>query len=301
MKIRDILAKGEPTLSFEVFPPKTTEVYESVKSAVSDIVRLGPDFMSVTYGAGGGTSAYTVEMASLVKDAGVASTAHLTCVSSSKETVRAQIEKLKAQGIENIMALRGDRPHDMPEGAVGEYRYASELIGEIKAAGDFCIGGACYPEGHPESASFYDDIEHLKAKVDAGCDYLVTQMFFDNNIMYNFLYRLRRAGITVPVVAGIMPVLNAKQIMRSAKLSGTALPRRFLTIVDRFGDDAGAMAQAGIAFATEQMIDLIANGVENIHLYTMNKPSTADAIQRNLSCIVPSAGRAVAERDGVKA
>ena len=273
-------------LSFEVFPPKTDDKYDSVKHATEEIAKLHPAYMSVTYGAGGGTSDYTLSIASNIKDNyGVPSLAHLTCVSSDRDTVRAQLTKMKEYGIENVLALRGDIPEGQ-EDLARHYSYASELVREIKEFGDFCIGGACYPEGHVESHTQKEDIIHLKEKVDAGCEFLTTQMFFDNNILYNFLYKIREAGITVPVVAGIMPVTNGAQIQRICKLSGTYLPQRFKQIVDRFGDDPSAMKQAGIAYATEQIIDLFANGVNAVHVYSMNKPDVAETIMNNLSCII---------------
>lgn len=285
MKIKEILAEGRPTLSFEVFPPKTEEKYESVEKAAFAIASLKPDFMSVTYGAGGGTSQYTVSIASKIKkEYKVASLAHLTCVSSTREEVHRVLEQMKEEGIENVLALRGDIPADGP--AAHDYKYASQLIREIREYGDFCIGAACYPEGHVESANKTEDILHLKEKVEAGCDFVTTQMFFDNNILYNYLYRIREKGITVPVVAGIMPVTNAGQIKRICQLSGTYLPARFKAIVDRFGDNPAAMKQAGIAYATDQIIDLIANGVNGIHVYSMNKPDVAESILKNLSEIL---------------
>lgn len=284
MKIRDILAQGKPTLSFEVFPPKTEDKYESVEAAALEIAKLNPAFMSVTYGAGGGTSRYTVDIATSVKAQGVTPLAHLTCVSSTREKVHSVLSELKKRGIENVLALRGDIPAD---GKVEkDYRYASELIAEIKAAGDFCIGAACYPEGHVESENKSADICHLKEKVEAGCDFVTTQMFFDNNILYNYLYRIREQGITVPVIAGIMPVTNAAQIKRILAMSGTYMPTRFKAIVDRFGDNPAAMKQAGIAYATEQIIDLIANHVNGIHIYSMNKPDVAAQIKASLSEIL---------------
>lgn len=284
MKIRDILAQGKPTLSFEVFPPKTEDKYESVEAAALEIAKLNPAFMSVTYGAGGGTSRYTVDIATSVKAQGVTPLAHLTCVSSTREKVHSVLSELKERGIENVLALRGDIPAD---GKVEkDYRYASELIAEIKAAGDFCIGAACYPEGHVESENKSADICHLKEKVEAGCDFVTTQMFFDNNILYNYLYRIREQGITVPVIAGIMPVTNAAQIKRILAMSGTYMPTRFKAIVDRFGDNPAAMKQAGIAYATEQIIDLIANHVNGIHIYSMNKPDVAAQIKASLSEIL---------------
>ena len=282
MKIIDILNQYRPTLSFEVFPPKTSDTYDSVAKATQEIAALRPDFMSVTYGAGGGTSDYTVGIATGIQQQyGVDVLAHLTCASSTRDHVAQVLEHLKEKGIQNVLALRGD----IPEGGAPahDYQYAAQLVKDIKAHGDFCIGGACYPEGHPESPTKNADNDHLKAKVEAGCQFLTTQMFFDNNILYNFLYRIREKGITVPVVAGIMPVTNGKQIARICKLSGTYLPERFKAIVDRFGDNPAAMRQAGVAYAAEQIIDLIANGVEHIHIYSMNKPEIAASIQSSLS------------------
>ena len=287
MKIKDILAQDKVTLSFEVFPPKTNLNYESVEKATTEIAQLKPDFMSVTYGAGGGTSEFTVDIASnLYHNYGVNSLAHLTCVSSTKEQVHRVVERLKEEGLENILALRGDLPKDRTVLENAEYQYASELIYDLKQLGDFCIGGACYPEGQTESANKEEDIQHLKEKVEAGCEFLTTQMFFDNNILYNFLYRIREKGITVPVIAGIMPVTNGKQMKRICELSGTYLPTRFKAIVDKFGDTPDAMKQAGIAYATDQIIDLIANGIRHIHVYSMNKPEVAAGIQANLSEII---------------
>jgi len=287
MRLNELFSSGRPTLSFEVFPPKTTDTFESVREATEQIAALQPDFMSVTYGAGGGTSAYTAAIAKNIHDThGVTPLAHLTCVSSTVEQISAQIGQLKEHGIENILALRGDIPADAPSNDSWSFRYASELTAFIKRQGDFCVGGACYPEGHPESPNQRADIDSLKRKVDAGCDFLTTQMFFDNNILYNFLYKVRDAGIKVPVVAGIMPVTNGKQITRIISLAGNMLPTRFRMIVDRFGDDPAAMRQAGIAFATEQIIDLLANGVEHIHVYSMNKPEIARSIRDNLSDIL---------------
>jgi len=285
MKISDILAKDKVTLSFEVFPPKTDGGYASVAQATKEIAALHPDFMSVTYGAGGGTSEHTVHIASdLQAKYEVNVLAHLSCVSSTKEHIGKMLGEFSEHGIENVLALRGDIPED---GVVAnDYRYASELVREIKSRGDFCVGGACYPEGHPEAASKAEDIQHLKEKVDAGCEFLTTQMFFDNSILYNFLYRIREKGITVPVIAGIMPVTNVKQIKRILSMSGTYLPERFKAIVDRFGDNPAAMRQAGVIYATEQIIDLIAGGINHIHIYTMNKPDIAAGIQSSLSEIL---------------
>ena len=286
MKISELFAKKIPTLSFEVFPPKTDDTFDSVKYATEEIAKIKPDFMSVTYGAGGGTSKHTLAIAQNLKNKyNVTPLAHLTCVSSTKEMIKKQLTLLTESGIENILALRGDIPEGL-DCAGFDYKYASDLIKEIKNFGDFCVGGACYPEGHVESENQKKDIEALKKKVDAGCEFLTTQMFFDNNILYNFLYKIREAGITVPIVAGIMPVTNGKQIERICKLSGTYLPQRFKSIVDKFGNYPDAMKQAGIAYATEQVTDLLANGVNNIHIYSMNKPDVAEKIKNNLSDIL---------------
>lgn len=285
MKIIDILNQDQITLSFEVFPPKKIEKYDSVQAATDGVAALHPSFMSVTYGAGGGTSEFTLNIAKNIRDKyGVEVLPHLTCVSSTKAHVHEMIQKFKEYDFENVMALRGD----IPEGGApyDDYHYASELVADIKSQGDFCIGGACYPDGHVECAHKDDDIRNLKRKVDAGVDFLTTQMFFDNAEFFNFLYRLREQDIRVPVLAGIMPITNQKQLGRSVALSGTTVPTRFKEIVDKFGEHPEAMKQAGIIYATEQIIDLIANDVKHIHVYSMNKPDVAEAIQRNLSEIL---------------
>lgn len=290
MKIKDLLIQEKLSLSFEVFPPKTETNFESVKIATEEIAKLYPAFMSVTYGAGGGTSEYTLDIAKNIKMMyDVPTLAHLTCVSSSKEMVQKRITAMKDAGIQNVMALRGDIPAGMEDmdRSHWDYKYAIDLVRELKESdGDFCIGGACYPEVHPESLSQKDDIKRLKEKVDAGCDFLTTQMFFDNNLFYNFLYKIREAGITVPVIPGIMPITNANQIERALKLSGSFMPQRFKCIADRFGSDPAAMKQAGIAYATDQIIDLYANNICNVHVYSMNKPEVAQTIQNNLSDIL---------------
>ena len=287
MKIIDRLNEDRIHISFEVFPPKTDEGIEKVLATTDEIAKLDPAFISVTYGAGGGTSKNTARIASHIKnDLHVLSLAHLTCASSTKDEVRRVIENLKNLGIENILALRGDIPANMTFPDADRFRYAWELVEEIRRHGDFCIGAACYPEGHVENEHKADDSRYLKQKVDCGVDFLTTQMFFDNDIHYNFLYRIREAGITVPVLPGIMPITSASQMKRSQELSGTVFPRRFLSILDRFGSSPEAMKQAGIAYATDQIIDLLANGVKNIHIYSMNKPDVAAAIMGNLSEII---------------
>lgn len=289
MKITDVLS-DRLTISFEVFPPKTESSFDSVKTATAEIARLRPAFMSVTYGAGGGTSKYTLDIARSI-DAlyGVPSLAHLTCVSSTHETVQQKLQEIREAGIENIMALRGDIPAALQDAdrSGWDYTHAVELIREIRESfDDICIGGACYPEIHPESGNQKEDILHLKEKVDAGCDFLTTQMFFDNNLFYTFLYKLRDAGITVPVLPGIMPITSANQVARSIQLSGSFMPQRFKSLVDKFGTDPEAMKQAGIAYATDQIIDLYANGINHVHVYSMNKPDVAARIMDNLSAIL---------------
>ncbi len=290
MRISDLLKREGITFSLEVFPPKTSDKYSETAEAAREIARLGPDFMSVTYGAGGGTGEYTTGIAAgIQQEFGVPTLAHLTCVSSTRATVREKIRAMKEAGIENVMALRGDIPASMENSdrSLWDYHHAVELVRELRESGaGFCIGGACYPEVHPESPNQKEDIRRLKEKVEAGCEFLTTQMFFDNALLYNFLYKIREAGITVPVVPGVMPITNGTQVARAISLSGSFMPQRFKSLVDRFGDDPAAMKQAGIAYATDQIIDLYANGVRNVHLYSMNKPEVAEKIMANLSDIL---------------
>ncbi len=287
MKIRDILTGEKPTISFEVFPPKTDDLFSKTEAAAMAIAALKPDFMSVTFGAAGGTRRHTFQIAADIQDkCGVTALAHITCVTADKAILKDRLDDLKSKGIENIMALRGDLPEGYSFPEKDAYYHANELVQDIKAYGDFCIGGACYPEGHPESPNKQSDFENLKRKVDAGVDFLTTQMFFDNSIYYSFLYRIREIGITVPILPGIMPITQRSQIKKAVQLSGTVFPARFLSIADKFGDNPKAMKQAGIAYATEQIIDLLANGVKGIHVYTMNKPDVAAAIRANLSEII---------------
>lgn len=285
-KISDILKTGKTTLSYELFPPKDASKLDNLYKTAGEITELKPDFISITYGAGGGIDTNTVKIASHVQNKlNVNAIAHLTCIASETATIDKVIEELKENNIQNILALRGDMPLNFS--GRSQFKYASDLIKYIKTRdGDFCIGGACYPEGHTECINKATDIDNLKYKVDCGCDFLTTQMFFENSIFYNYLYRISQKGINVPVLAGIMPVVNGKQIERICKLSGTQLPPRFKSIVDKFGDDPEAMMQAGIAYASEQIIDLIANGVNGIHVYTMNKPSIAIAIKNNIDKVL---------------
>ena len=286
MRILDTVRSTDLSLSFEVFPPKTDATFEEVLQATEAIAALKPSFISVTYGAGGKGGKYTLEIARRLQNAdGVETLAHLTCVGAGKEELQAYLQNLKNAGIRNIMALRGDLPEGMtPENMKNTpYPHASDLIREIRKAGDFCIGAACYPEVHPESAVQAEDLRYLKEKVEAGADFLTTQMFFDNNLLYNFLYKLRETGVTVPVVPGIMPITKANQVKRALKLSGSFMPRRFTSLVDKFGSSPEAMQRAGVIYACDQIIDLYANGIRHVHVYTMNKPDVAAAILNHLN------------------
>lgn len=287
MKIRDLITQDKATLSFEVFPPKKDTDFADVEAAALGIAAFKPDYMSVTYGAGGSTKGHTIQLAQEIQEKyDVPTIAHLTCVCASKEGIKTALADMKNAGIENILALRGDIPKNYDGQVFAEFSHASELVELIKETGDFCVGGACYPEVHPDSANKHEDIIGLKKKVDAGCDYLTTQMFFDNNIFFNFMYRIREAEISVPIIPGIMPITRRVQVKNAVKLSGCNVPERFKSIVDAFGDTEAAMRQAGIAYATDQIIDLMANGVKHIHVYSMNKPEVAAGIQKNLSEIL---------------
>lgn len=285
-KIIEILNDGRIHLSCELFPPKQGAELQNSLEIVNRIAAVKPSYMSVTYGAGGSTVGYSAALAKEVQDNGLPALAHLTCVKADEVKITEVLQQLQSHGVNNILALRGDIPADMQGDHQGSFAHASDLMRFVKEQGDFCVGGAAYPEGHPESGSLEQDIENTKYKVEAGVDFLVTQMFFDNTILYNYMFRLLRAGINVPVVPGIMPVTNAKQIIRICQLSGTKLPPQFRAMVEKFADKPEALKQAGIAYATGQIIDLIANGFDNVHIYTMNKPEIFKGIMDNLSEIV---------------
>lgn len=286
MKVSQILKDNRVTVSFEVFPPKQWDKIDNTKAVVREMSKANPSFMSVTYGAAGTQSGFTQEIANEIKDSGVTPLSHLTCLTSTRAKIHDVVGELKDNGIENILALRGDIPDgfEFPDDQYFEHAY--QLVNEIKSIGDFCIGGACYPEIHPESKNRVEDIEFLKQKVDCGLDFLTSQMFFDNDMFLNFYEMCAIKGINVPIIAGIMPITNANQIRRSIELSNCSVPKKFYRIMDRFGDDPRSMKQAGIIYATEQIIDLMANGVNNIHIYTMNKPDVASAIMNGLSDII---------------
>ena len=285
-KIIDILKTDDVCISCELFPPKQGTELQNSLEIVNKIAQVHPSYMSVTYGAGGSTVGYSAALAKEVQDNGIPALAHLTCVQADEKKILAVLKQLEDCGVKNILALRGDIPNNLEGEKIGAFAHASDLMSFIKKQGDFCVGGAAYPEGHPESGSLAHDIENTKYKVDAGVDFLVTQMFFDNTILYNYMFRLLSAGINVPVVPGIMPVTNAKQITRICQLSGTKLPPHFRAIVEKFADKPEALQQAGIAYATGQIIDLIANGFSHVHIYTINRPEIIGGIMNNLSEIV---------------
>ena len=286
MKISEILKNNKVTVSFEMFPPKEWSKIENTKAVVREMSKAKPAFMSVTYGAAGTTSGFTTEIANEIKARGVTPLSHLTCLTSTKDKISSVINELKQNNIENILALRGDIPKDFVFPDEQHFHYAYELVNTIKEQGDFCIGGACQLEVHPESANKVEDIQYLKEKVDCGLDFITTQMFFDNDVFYNFRENCAIKGINIPIIAGIMPITNANQIKRSVELSGCKFPKKFEKIIERFGENPAAMKQAGIIYATEQIIDLMANGQNNIHIYTMNKPDVAEAIMKGLSEII---------------
>lgn len=287
MFISEMLNNDKVTVSFEVFPPKADSSFDVVKSAIGELNGLHPDYMSVTYGAGGSTSKRTADIASHIQnELGTNALAHLSCIAATHDQISEQLKKLKNAGIENILALRGDIPESGVLPAGMEYHYAWQLVEDIKKEGGFCVGAACYPEGHVECLNKTKDLDYLKQKVDCGCDFLVTQMFFDNNVLYTFLYNALKAGIEIPVTAGIMPVTNSKQISKICSLSGTSLTPKFRAILDKFGDNPAALKQAGIAYAVDQIVDMVSNGIKGIHVYTMNKPDVAKSILNSLSAVL---------------
>ena len=285
MKIIDLLKSPKVCVSCELFPPKKGSELEHAQEIVRTIAIQGVDYMSVTYGAGGTAVGKSVALVSEIERCGVPALAHLTCVGADEQKIEGVLDQLKAANVQNVLALRGDLPQGQ-EHPLGDYAHASDLVKKIKGYGDFCVGGATYPEGHPEAAGLDDDLEHTKMKVEAGCDFLVTQMFFDNSMFYNFMYRMLAKGINVPVVAGIMPVTNLKQIEKIFTLSGTPVPAPLRAMAERFADHPAALKQAGMAYAIGQIVDLIANGFTNIHIYTMNKPDIIGGIRSNLSEII---------------
>lgn len=283
MKISDIFKEDKQVFSFEVFPPKKDGNLDSIYNTLSELHELKPDFISVTYGAGGreAGNSKTCEIASIIKEKyNITAVAHLTCVNSTFAEVDAELENLKRHGIENILALRGDIIPDIER--KNDFKHASDLVAYIKERGNFNISGACYPEGHGDCSDMVTDIRNLKIKVDAGVTHLMSQLFFDNDKFYEFIEKCRIAGINVPIEAGIMPVTNKKQIERMVTMCGASLPQKFVKVLQKFGDSPDALRDAGIAYAVDQIVDLVSNGVDGIHLYTMNNPYVAKKIYESV-------------------
>ncbi len=284
MHIKDLL-NGDTRVSFEIFPPNKRVGYESVQAAVDELATLKPSFMSVTCGAGGGISEKMVDIASHIQNGlDVTALAHVTCTSFDKKETAAIIDGFRTHHVQNILALRGDKQKDAVDEAE-HYQYAYELVQKIKSMGDFCIGGACYPEGHAESGTLDADVDYLKIKVDAGCDFLVTQMFFDNSLFYRYVDKMAKKNMNIPILIGVMPVTKAKQIEKMVSLSGATIPQNLQTLLDKYRDDDAEMAKAGTLFAVKQIEDLYANGFRYFHLYTMNSPSIAKGILEQLTIL----------------
>ncbi len=286
MKLSSLFGKGRTILSFEVFPPKKTSPVDTIYNTLAELKALSPDFISVTYGAGGNSAdTTTCDIAAYIqRELGIPSAAHLTCVYSTKEGVLTQLEQFKERGVENILALRGDVNPDIPR--LHEFEYASDLTKFIKENGDFHVSGACYPECHLEAENLAEDIKHLKIKVESGAEHLMSQLFFDNDTFYRFREMLDIAGINVPVEAGIMPVVNKKQIERMVSMCGASLPSKFSKMMQRYEHNPEALRDAGIAYAVDQIVDLISSGVDGIHLYTMNNPYVARKISESVRSLL---------------
>lgn len=289
MRIKELFATKKPVISFEIFPPKKDTPIDTIYNTIHALKDLRPDYISVTFGALGSTTKRTVEIASLIKqEYGIEALAHLTCITSTKNEIANILRELKEKGIDNVLALRGDLP---PEPGFElsnslNYQYAKDLIGELHQNWDFSVGAACYPEGHPECQDLSTDIEYLKEKVEAGTEFLITQLFFDNEAFYHFMDRITKKGINIPVTAGIMPVLNKNQIERIMTFCRASLPPKFVRILEKYEHHPEALKEAGIVYATEQIVDLLSWGVDGIHLYTMNRPEVAQNIVNNISNIL---------------
>lgn len=291
MRISDIFKKKKFVFSFEIFPPKIDSPIETIYKTLENLSDLRPDYISVTYGAGGGSNLNkTREISSrIINRHGIEALAHLTCIRSTKQEIDKILQELKEEGIENILALRGDIP--LEEEVKGDFKHASDLALYIKSKEDFDLGGTCYPEGHIDSLNLEEDVKNLKYKIDAGVTHLTTQLFFNNEDYYNFLDLTKKYNINVPIQAGIMPLTNKKQIERIASLSNSKIPPKLIKAMERFENDSDAMVDAGIAYATEQIADLIANDIDGVHLYTMNNPYVARKTRQNLISLIHSVNR----------
>ena len=284
MKIRELFDK-KTIFSLEVFPPKKTSSVDVIYKTLEELGDIHPDFISVTFGAGGsGNSRYALDIASKISENGIIPMLHLPCINFTKEEIDSALDEAKSRGIENILALRGDLNPDITP--VKQFSHASDLIPYIKTRGDFDVAGACYPEGHPDSETLDEDIENLRKKVDSGADHLITQLFFDNEYFYNFLDKAVKAGINVPIEAGIMPVVNKNQIERMVTTCGASLPHKFVKIMQKYGQNPEAMRDAGIAYAINQIVDLAASDVDGIHLYSMNNAYVARKISEAVSGVL---------------
>ncbi len=288
MSIKNKLEKRKPSISFEIFPPKKNYPVDTIYKTIDDLRDLNPDFISVTYGAGGSTKDRTVDIASYIENKyDLSALAHLTCLTETKEEIDNILKVLDNNGVSNILALRGDYPKDYKVDQVGDnhYRYVKDLISHIKEEYNFSIGAACYPEKHPESNSLKQDLVYLKEKVDAGTDFLVTQLFFDNEIFYKFKEETEKLNINVPIIAGILPVLKTNQVKRILQLTDCHFPKKFTRIIEKYEHNPDALKEAGIAYAVEQIIDLLSSGIDGIHIYTMNNPENTRKILSSLSNI----------------
>ena len=285
MKIKELFKQKQPTISFEVFPPNKIYTLEKVYEVIDELSLLKPDFMSVTYGAGGSTRRNTVDIASKIKNINnIEALAHLTCIGATKKEIDEILKDLNKNNIENIMALRGDIPQEC-ENKIGEFSHANDLIKYIKEYGDFSIGGAFYPEGHQETNDLLD-LFNLKTKVDSGTDFLISQIFFENEKFYEFKEKLGKLNIKTPLIAGVMPITNGKQIGRITSMCGCSIPEKLKKILDRYEDNPIAMREAGIAYAMEQIIELISDDIAGIHIYTMNRVEASKKIMENIGNIL---------------
>lgn len=288
MKIKDKFAVKKHLVSFEIFPPKVDYPVDTIYGAIDELYSLNPDFMSVTYGAGGSTKDKTVEISSYIQNKyNLSSIAHVTCISSTKNEIKSILGAIEENNIQNVLALRGDYPSNLSSYTIPDDRFKNslELIEYFKKNSDLCVGAACYPEKHPEAHSLDRDIDFLKQKAEAGADFLVTQMFFDNELFYDFYDKTQKKGINIPIITGILPILNKKQINTIVGLTGNSVPTKLRRILDKYENNPDALSEAGMSYAISQIVDLLSWGVDGVHIYTMNKPGTARKILESISAI----------------
>lgn len=288
MKIKDKFGVKKPLISFEIFPPKVDYPVETIYDSIDDLYSLNPDFISVTYGAGGSTKDKTVEISSYIQNKyNLSSIAHVTCISSTRNEIKSILDAIEENKIQNVLALRGDYPANTTAYSVPDDRFKNslELIEYFKQNSNLCVGAACYPEKHPEAKDLDSDIDFLKKKAEAGADFLVTQMFFDNELFYDFYDKTQQKGINIPIITGILPILNKKQINTIVGLTGNSIPKKFRRILEKYENNPEALSEAGMSYAISQIVDLLAWGVDGVHIYTMNKPSTARKTLESISAI----------------